>query len=66
MGALYYDLEEDKQASIYAWRYVQFQAYGFTEGDSRLLAERRDIDREVVVRLLRQDATHAQILGILL
>ncbi len=59
-----YDPEHD--AKLIDWRTLSFLSLGFSPVVASVMAIRRDIDRELVERMVRRGATPLQVAAILL
>lgn len=57
-----YDLSEPRDAAIVGWRIECFEDLGFDNFQCLVLATRRDVDREQVARMVKQGATHDQVM----
>lgn len=60
-GPPIYNGDEPREAAIVAWRLECFLSLGFRATVAFLLAQRRDVDRAQVERMVGTGASHAQV-----
>lgn len=65
-GPPLYNVDEPREAAVIGWRAECFEALGFVQYLALVLAQRRDVDREQVQRLIGAGATPAQVADIVL